>query len=257
VAVVAKQPHTGESLLWADELTKTYVMGTGETANVVRALDGVSLAINEGEMVAIRGPSGSGKSTLMNILGCLDRPTSGRYVLAGEDVSRMSGNALATVRNRKIGFVFQTFNLLPRMNALENVELPLLYAGAGNAKKKALEALKHVGLGERSHHKPNQLSGGQRQRVSIARAIVTDPAIVLADEPTGALDTRTGEEILGLFTELNKQGRTIIVVTHDLKVAGYCQREIYMRDGRIVPSEGRVTPPPMPAAAAVAPREGI
>jgi putative ABC transport system ATP-binding protein len=209
-------------------------MGVGETETTVHALDGVSIAIHEGEMVAIRGPSGSGKSTLMNILGCLDRPTSGTYVLAGQDVSRMSGNALATVRNKSIGFVFQTFNLLPRMSALENVELPLLYGGASNAKKKALEALKIVGLGERAHHKPNQLSGGQRQRVSIARAIVTDPSIVLADEPTGALDTRTGEEILDLFTQLNNQGRTIIIVTHDLKVAGYCQREFYMRDGKIV-----------------------
>jgi putative ABC transport system ATP-binding protein len=241
-----KSVVNGKSLLWAQDLTKVYVMGTGEMANVVNALDGVSLAIEAGEMVAIRGPSGSGKSTLMNILGCLDRPTSGKYVLAGEDVSRMSGNALATVRNKRIGFVFQTFNLLPRMNALENVELPLLYGGARNAKAKALEALQIVGLGDRAHHKPNQLSGGQRQRVSIARAIVTDPAIVLADEPTGALDTRTGEEILNLFTELNRQGRTIIVVTHDLKVAGYCQREIYMRDGRIVPSEGRAVPPAPP-----------
>src|SRR3954467_844911 len=151
-------------MLWAKDLTKIYVMGTGETANTVNALDGVSLAINEGEMVAIRGPSGSGKSTLMNILGCLDRPTTGKYVLAGEDVSEMSGDALAGVRNRRIGFVFQTFNLLPRMDALENVELPLLYAGASNAKKKALDALRMVGLGERADHRPNQLSGGQRQR---------------------------------------------------------------------------------------------
>jgi putative ABC transport system ATP-binding protein len=222
-----------QSMLWGRNLIKTYVMGTGETENIVHALDGVNLSIEEGEMVAIRGPSGSGKSTLMNILGCLDRPTSGNYVLAGEDVSRMSDDALATVRNRRIGFVFQTFNLLPRMSALENVELPLLYGGAMNAKKKALEALKIVGLGERAHHKPNELSGGQRQRVAIARAIVTDPAIVLADEPTGALDQRTGEEILGLFKDLNRQGRTIIVVTHDLKVAGYCQREIFLRDGKV------------------------
>jgi putative ABC transport system ATP-binding protein len=232
-----------ESLLWGQDLVKTYVMGTGETANIVQALDGVSLAIESGEMVAIRGPSGSGKSTLMNILGCLDRPTTGRYVLAGDDVSRMSGNQLANVRNKRIGFVFQTFNLLPRMNALENVELPLLYGGSSNAKKKAMEALRIVGLAERSHHKPNQLSGGQRQRVSIARAIVTDPAIVLADEPTGALDTRTGEEILALFSQLNSQGRTIIVVTHDLKVAGHCKREIYMRDGKIVTPDIPAIPP--------------
>jgi putative ABC transport system ATP-binding protein len=228
-----------KSLLWATELVKTYVMGSRDTENIVHALDGVSLSIESGEMVAIRGPSGSGKSTLMNILGCLDRPTSGTYVLAGEDVSRMSGNQLAAVRNRRIGFVFQTFNLLPRMNALENVELPLLYGGASNAKKKAFEALTIVGLADRAHHRPNELSGGQRQRVSIARAIVTDPAIVLADEPTGALDQRTGHDILGLFKKLNTQGRTIIVVTHDLKVADYCQREIYLRDGKVVPSEGR------------------
>jgi putative ABC transport system ATP-binding protein len=212
---------------------KTYVMGD----NIVHALDGVSLAIEEGEMVAIRGPSGSGKSTLMNILGCLDRPTAGSYILAGEDVSRMTGNEQAAVRNRKIGFVFQTFNLLPRMRALENVELPLLYAGAGRAKDKALSALDIVGLKERYHHQPNQLSGGQKQRVAIARAIVTDPAIILADEPTGALDTKTGEDILALFKSLNKQGRTIIIVTHDLKVAQHCQREIYLRDGKIVESD--------------------
>ncbi len=229
----------GDNMLRATDLFKTYVMGSGETENIVHALDGVSLSIDGGEMVAIRGPSGSGKTTLMNILGCLDRPTAGTYVLAGEDVSRMGNNALAAVRNKKIGFVFQTFNLLPRMNALENVELPLLYGGASNAKKKALEALTIVGLGERAHHRPNQLSGGQRQRVSIARAIVTDPAIVLADEPTGALDTRTGEEILTLFKQLNAQGRTIIIVTHDLKVAEHCQREIYMRDGKVVVPEGR------------------
>jgi putative ABC transport system ATP-binding protein len=244
---------TNGSLLSATDLVKTYIMGVGDSASIVHALDGVSLTINAGEMVAIRGPSGSGKSTLMNILGCLDRPTSGTYVLAGDDVSRMSGNALADVRNRRIGFVFQTFNLLPRMNAVENVELPLLYGGAANAKKKALDALRIVGLADRAHHKPNQLSGGQRQRVSIARAIVTDPSIVLADEPTGALDTRTGEEILDLFTQLNKQGRTIIVVTHDLKVAGYCQREIYMRDGKIVPVEnGRGAPAPKPQLTATA-----
>jgi putative ABC transport system ATP-binding protein len=249
---ISKNGQAGDpqSLLWARDLVKTYVMGSGETENIVRALDGVSLQIEEGEMVAIRGPSGSGQSSLMHVLGCLDRPTSGTYVLAGEDVSRMSGNALAAVRNKRIGFVFQTFNLLPRMSALENVELPLLYGGAARAASKALEALKTVGLGDRSHHKPNQLSGGQRQRVAIARAIVTNPAIVLADEPTGALDTRTGEEILALFHKLNAEGRTIIVVTHDLKVAEHCQREIYMRDGKVVPSEGRqLTPTPQPAKA--------
>ncbi|HVT98785.1 MAG TPA: ABC transporter ATP-binding protein [Acidobacteriaceae bacterium] len=227
--------HDNGALLRATDLVKTYVLGD----NIVNALNGVSIAIERGEMVAIRGPSGSGKSTLMNILGCLDRPTSGTYVLAGDDVSRMSDNSLAEARNKKIGFVFQTFNLLPRMNALENVELPLLYGGALNAKKKSMDALTRVGLGERYHHLPNQLSGGQRQRVAIARAIVTDPAIVLADEPTGALDTKTGEEILNLFKKLNDEGSTIIIVTHDLKVAEHCQREIYIRDGKVVPSEVR------------------
>jgi putative ABC transport system ATP-binding protein len=224
-----------EVMLRASDLRKTYIMGD----NILHALDGVSLQIDEGEMVAIRGPSGSGKTTLMNILGCLDRPTSGTYILAGEDVSRMPDNALARVRNQKIGFVFQTFNLLPRMNALENVELPLLYAGVRDAKEKSLQALQMVGLGERAHHRPNQLSGGQKQRVAIARAIVTDPAIVLADEPTGALDTKTGEDILNLFKSLNREGRTIILVTHDLKVASHCPREIYIRDGKITVSEER------------------
>ncbi|MCX5661393.1 MAG: ABC transporter ATP-binding protein, partial [Planctomycetota bacterium] len=178
-------------------------------------------------------PSGSGKSTLMNILGCLDRPDSGTYTLAGEDVSRMNANGLAEVRNRRIGFVFQNFNLLPRMSALENVELPAHYAGRRDAKPRAVEALRVVGLAERMHHKPNELSGGQRQRVAIARAIVTDPAIILADEPTGALDSRTGEEILTLFKSLNQQGRTIIVVTHDPGVAAHCRREVHLRDGKI------------------------
>jgi len=221
------------SLLQGTDLVKTYVMGD----NIVRALDGVNLAINTGEMVAIRGPSGSGKSTLMNLLGCLDRPTSGQYILAGENVSQMNDNQQAYIRNRRIGFVFQTFNLLPRMRALENVELPLLYAGQRNAKKHAMAALKQVGLEDRADHLPNQLSGGQKQRVAIARAIVTNPAIVLADEPTGALDTRTGNDILNLFKSLNQQGRTIIIVTHDLKVAEHCQREIYIRDGKVAPSD--------------------
>ncbi len=216
-------------MIRAERLFKTYVLGGQE----VHALDDVSLTIVEGEMVAIRGPSGSGKSTLMNIMGCLDRPDSGRYFLAGEDVSGLGKNALAEIRNRRIGFIFQNFNLLPRMSALENVELPLHYAGRRDAAHKAKEALAIVGLSDRSHHEPNQLSGGQRQRVAIARALVTNPAILLADEPTGALDSRTGEEILGLFKELNTQGRTILVVTHDAHVAGYCQREIYLHDGKI------------------------
>jgi putative ABC transport system ATP-binding protein len=191
-------------------------------------------------MVAIRGPSGSGKSTLMNILGCLEPPDSGQYLLAGEDVSTLSKDRLAEIRNRRIGFVFQTFNLLPRMTALENVELPIHYAGAHDAEKRARAALEVVGLGDRMRHEPNKLSGGQRQRVAIARAIVGNPSILLADEPTGQLDSRTGEEILALFKDLNAQGHTIIVVTHDLAVARHCQREIYLRDGKVTqpPSMG-------------------
>ena len=217
-------------MIFAEHLVKTYELG----GQIVRALDDVSIRIKAGEMVAIRGPSGSGKSTLMNILGCLDRPDKGGvYILAGEDVSALPQNKLALIRNRRIGFVFQTFNLLPRMNALENVELPLHYAARKDARERAMEALERVGLGDRVHHQPNQLSGGQRQRVSIARALVTSPAIVLADEPTGALDSRTGEEILALFKELNAAGNTIVVVTHDAAVAAHCQREIYLRDGKV------------------------
>jgi putative ABC transport system ATP-binding protein len=213
----------------AQSLVKTYTLG----GNVVRALDGISFEIGSGEMVAIRGPSGSGKSTLMHIIGCLDTPDSGTYVLGGDDVSRMPKDRLAEVRNQHIGFVFQTFNLLPRMTALENVELPIHYAGRHDAKERAAEALKIVGLADRMEHEPNQLSGGQRQRVAIARAIVTTPKILLADEPTGALDSKTGEEILALFKSLNDQGRTIIIVTHDAAIARHCKREIFLRDGRI------------------------
>jgi putative ABC transport system ATP-binding protein len=212
-----------------DSVVKVYVMGEHE----VRALDGVTFGIEEGDMVAISGPSGSGKSTLMHILGCLDRPDGGTYVLDGQDVSRMSKDQLADVRNRKIGFVFQTFNLLPRLSSLENVELPLLYAGLHDAKDKAAEALKEVGLADRVHHAPNQLSGGQRQRVAVARAIVTNPAMILADEPTGNLDTKTGLEIMSLFCSLHEQGRTIIVVTHEADIAKQCRRAIHIRDGRI------------------------
>jgi putative ABC transport system ATP-binding protein len=235
-------PDTG---IEATDLVKTYQLG----GNIIRALDGVSLTIRAGEMVAIRGPSGSGKSTMMNILGCLERPDAGRYILAGEDTSKLSKDRLAEIRNRRIGFVFQTFNLLPRMTALENVELPIHYSGAHDAEKRARNALEIVGLGDRMEHEPNKLSGGQRQRVSIARAIVTDPAIILADEPTGQLDSRTGEEILGLFAELNSQGRTIIIVTHDISVARHCRREIYLRDGRI-------STPPTPEELAGAIPEG-
>ena len=221
------------SLIEVRDLVKVYTMGKTS----FRALDGVSFDIEEGDMVAITGPSGSGKSTLMNVLGCLDRPDEGTYVLAGDDVSRLSNDRLAEIRNRRIGFVFQTFNLLPRMSALENVELPLLYAGSRDAKDRASQALEIVGLGHRMDHEPNQLSGGQRQRVAIARAIVTDPAILLADEPTGNLDSKTGVEILALFEKLHADGRTIIMVTHEPDVARYCERQIQVRDGRVLEVE--------------------
>jgi putative ABC transport system ATP-binding protein len=211
------------------DLHKTYDLG----AIKVKALDGVSVSINEGEIVAITGPSGSGKSTLMHILGCLDSPDGGKYILAGEDVSGLSKDALANIRNRRIGFVFQSFNLLPRISAVENVELPLLYSGKRGTRAMARRALETVGLGDRMRHEPNQLSGGERQRVAIARALVTDPSIILADEPTGNLDSKTGEEIIGLFIKLNAEGRTIILVTHDQKVALRCGRQFRMLDGRV------------------------
>ncbi|MBE3070134.1 MAG: ABC transporter ATP-binding protein, partial [Planctomycetes bacterium] len=198
-------------MIRASGLVKVYQLG-GAT---IRALDGVDLTVQAGEMLAIQGASGSGKSTLMHILGCLDRPDGGTYVLADEDVSRLSKNRLAEIRNRRIGFVFQTFNLLPRLSALENVELPLLYGGARRPKDLAAEALNTVGLADRMHHSPSQLSGGQRQRVAIARALVCGPAILLADEPTGNLDSRTGEDIMALFRVLNEAGRTVIIVTHE------------------------------------------
>ncbi|MDW7709466.1 MAG: ABC transporter ATP-binding protein [Deferrisomatales bacterium] len=202
----------------------------------VQALDGVSFEIEEGEKVAVTGPSGSGKSTLLQILGCLEAPDGGSYHLDGRDVAGLGEDDLAAVRNRKIGFVFQTFNLLPRATALENVELPLLYAGglrSRDLRQQALRAMDRVGLSDRLQHLPQQLSGGQRQRVAIARALVTEPRILLADEPTGNLDTRTGEEILELFEELNAQGRTLIIVTHDHIVARHCRRRLVLRDGRL------------------------
>jgi putative ABC transport system ATP-binding protein len=213
-----------------ESITKTYELG-GAT---VRALDNVSVAIDGGEMVAITGPSGSGKSTLMHILGCLDTPDSGVYRLAGENVAGLSSDRLAEIRNTRIGFVFQTFNLLPRLTSLENVELPLLYARRRDARAQAAEALGTVGLSDRMHHSPNQLSGGQRQRVAVARAIVTNPSMILADEPTGNLDSKTGHEILDLFSALNAQGRTIVVVTHDMDVARHCGRVIHLFDGQVV-----------------------
>ncbi len=217
-------------IIEAESLVKTYILG-GAT---VQALDGVSMQVNEGEMVAITGSSGSGKSTLMHILGCLDQADSGTYILAGENVAGLSRDRLAEIRNRRIGFVFQTFNLLPRLSAVENVELPLLYAGSRSATDNAIQALETVGLADRMWHEPNQLSGGQRQRVAVARAIVTNPAMLLADEPTGNLDSKTGVEIMGLFHALHEQGHTIIVVTHEPDIARECQRTIRLHDGRIL-----------------------
>jgi putative ABC transport system ATP-binding protein len=221
-------------MIRGENLVKTYNLG----GNIIRALDDVSFEIQDGTMTAITGASGSGKSTLMNILGCLDRPDSGSYTLGDEDVSKLGNSRLAEIRNRRIGFVFQTFNLLPRMSALENVELPLLYAGRSEAQDNAKEALRIVGLGDRMYHEPNQLSGGQRQRVSVARAIVSNPDIILADEPTGNLDSKTGVEILALFESLHAQKRTIVIVTHDPDVARHCPNELHMRDGKIVSTRG-------------------
>ena len=219
-------------LIQARELVKTYVMGD----QTVHALRGVSLDIGEGEFVAIMGASGSGKSTLMNILGCLDLPTTGEYRLAGEPVETMQADQLASIRNRRIGFVFQQFNLLPRTSALENVELPMVYAGIKSAERreKATAALTRVGLGERMGHTPAELSGGQQQRVAIARALVNSPQLILADEPTGALDSQTSEDIMKLLTELNAQGMTVVLVTHEHDVAAWARRRIVFRDGGMV-----------------------
>mgnify|MGYP001975343441 FL=1 len=208
-------------------------------AETIRALKSISIEINRGEYVAFMGPSGSGKSTLMNIIGCLDTPTAGQYVLNGHDVSDLTENELAEIRNKEIGFVFQTFNLLPRASALENVSLPLVYAGFGkqDREEKALATLEGVGLGDRAYHKPNELSGGQRQRVAIARALVNDPSIILADEPTGNLDSKTSYSIMDLFAELHNSGNTIIMVTHEEDIAEYAHRIIRLRDGLIESDE--------------------
>lgn len=221
----------GSLVIAIDGVTKLYKMGE----ETIHALRGVSMEIRRNEYLAIMGPSGSGKSTLMNMLGCLDTPTSGRYNFTGKNVATMSDDELAEIRNREIGFVFQTFNLLPRSNALHNVELPLIYAGIGRTERlnRAQAALEAVGLGDRMHHRPNELSGGQRQRVAIARALVTRPSIILADEPTGNLDSKTGVEIMGLFDQLYEQGNTIILVTHEEDIAQHARRIVRLRDGLI------------------------
>ena len=222
----------GKALIQLEEVTKTYDSGE----NAVQALCGIDLQVGGGEFASIIGPSGSGKSTLMHILGCLDSPTTGRYWLGGEDVASLSARQLARIRNQKLGFVFQTFNLLPRATIWKNVELPLLYAGIGTdeRREKAMEALKRVGLDNRAKHRPNELSGGQRQRVAIARALVNNPSLILADEPTGNLDTKTGSDIIRIFEELAGSGQTIILVTHDPGIAARTQRRIKIVDGAIV-----------------------
>jgi putative ABC transport system ATP-binding protein len=230
---------TSTIIIRFEEVEKTYDMG----ATQVFALQGVTMNIERNEYVAIMGPSGSGKSTLMNIVGCLDVPTAGRYELNGQIVSELDDDELARIRNKEIGFVFQTFNLLPRSDALRNVELPLIYAGysAKERRERAVAALESVGLADRMDHRPNELSGGQKQRVAVARALSNDPSIILADEPTGALDTRTGEEIMDLFSNLHASGNTVIIVTHEEHIAAHCHRVIRFRDGRIESDELRTT----------------
>ena len=220
-------------------VTKTYRMGKD---NVVQALRGADLDVQPGELLALMGPSGSGKSTMMNILGCLDVPDGGSYVLAGQQVRQLNDDQLAAIRNRQIGFVFQTFNLLPRLNAIENVELPLVYGGGRHRTARAKKALAAVGLGDRMRHRPTELSGGQQQRVAIARALLNDPAIILADEPTGNLDSRSTAEILAIFQRLNDEGKTVVMVTHEPDVAEHCKRIVRMRDGQVAADETVTTP---------------
>jgi putative ABC transport system ATP-binding protein len=240
--------ENGKALISIEQMTKTYRMGDVN----VQALRGVSLEVHGGEMMAIMGPSGSGKSTLMNIVGALDVPTSGTYLLDGENVSRMGEDALSGIRNRKIGFVFQSFNLLPRTSALANVELPLIYAGISRSRKRCVDALEMVGLGDRLNHHPNELSGGEQQRVAIARALVNEPSLILADEPTGNLDTKAGTEVMRILQTLNEErGITIVLVTHDQGIAEHTQRIVRLQDGQIV-SDSLVPAPLRAAQAAVA-----